>query len=310
MRAEQPFLLAAPEGDADGAARLDVERLQDAHGLHGHRRPGRVVGGAGAGVPGIEVGAEHHDLALLVRARDLRDRVVGGRVLVVEARADVQLQLHVHLAVQEAGQAVVLLGRHHQRRHARVLALDPGAAASHQHDPRVRRADLDGGQRLLRDEERPQETLEAQPPRRRLAVDGRAPGRRHVEAREVVELLLGVAQELRLLGVGGVARIAQEHDAPGELAAVLLRVRLRLDLDLDDLAALRPVRARGVAARHGEQRRRRGLDHLDHRALERPAAAELEPLEVRVGEAPRLQPLARPVVGLAASAATPSRAGR
>ena len=28
--------------------------------------PAAVVGGAGAGVPGVEVGADHHELALLV----------------------------------------------------------------------------------------------------------------------------------------------------------------------------------------------------------------------------------------------------
>ena len=51
LGAEEAFLFAAPQGDADGAARMDVERFEDAHGFHGDDRAGAVVGGAGAGDP-------------------------------------------------------------------------------------------------------------------------------------------------------------------------------------------------------------------------------------------------------------------
>ena len=114
----------------------------------------------------------------LVRARDLGERVVGGRILVVEARAHVQLQLDLHVAVHQAGQAVVLLGGHDQRGHARVLALDAGAAAADEHDAGVGGADLDRGQDLLRDEEGTQDALQAQRAERALPIDGGAAARR------------------------------------------------------------------------------------------------------------------------------------
>ena len=81
LRTEQPFLLARPERDADGAARLEPERLDDARGLHHHGRADRVVGGAGGGVPRIEVTAEHDDLVGLVAARNFGDDVVAGFAL-------------------------------------------------------------------------------------------------------------------------------------------------------------------------------------------------------------------------------------
>src|SRR5690606_42054046 len=40
---------------------------QQAHGLHDHRRAAAVVGRAGAGVPRVEVRAEHHHLVLQQR---------------------------------------------------------------------------------------------------------------------------------------------------------------------------------------------------------------------------------------------------
>ena len=70
-RAEQALLLAAPEADADGPPGLEVERLEDPDGLHRHGHAGRVVGGAGAAVPGVHVAAEHDDLVLQVGAGDL-----------------------------------------------------------------------------------------------------------------------------------------------------------------------------------------------------------------------------------------------
>ena len=77
--AEEPLLLAAPEGDADGAAGLEAEGLEDADGLHHHGDAGRVVGGAGAAVPGVHVAAEHDELVLQVGAGDLGDGVVAIR---------------------------------------------------------------------------------------------------------------------------------------------------------------------------------------------------------------------------------------
>ena len=72
LRAEQPLLLAAPQRQADRAARLDADRLQDPDGFHHHRAADRVVGRAGRRVPRVEVAAEHHDFLRLVGARESR----------------------------------------------------------------------------------------------------------------------------------------------------------------------------------------------------------------------------------------------
>src|SRR5579864_1692081 len=59
LRAEQTFFFAAPQSDADSAPRLDVEGLQYANGLHHDNASSSVIGGAGSGMPGIEMSAEH-----------------------------------------------------------------------------------------------------------------------------------------------------------------------------------------------------------------------------------------------------------
>ena len=41
----------------------------------------RVIGGAGGGVPRIQVAAEHHDFIRLIRAGDFADHVVAGVAL-------------------------------------------------------------------------------------------------------------------------------------------------------------------------------------------------------------------------------------
>ncbi len=59
---EDALLLASPERDTDGAARLQVKSGQDTHGFDRDDGTGAVVRGACAGDPAIEVASEHHDL--------------------------------------------------------------------------------------------------------------------------------------------------------------------------------------------------------------------------------------------------------
>jgi hypothetical protein len=54
--------------------------------------PGAVVGCARARVPGIEVGAEHHDFVFFVGARNFGDGVVLHGIVVVESVGDVQFE--------------------------------------------------------------------------------------------------------------------------------------------------------------------------------------------------------------------------
>ena len=101
-RAEQSFFLAAPQGDANSAARLHADGLQNANGFHGDGAAGGVVGGSGAAVPGVEMRAEHDDLAALVGTRNLGDGVVGVGIGIVELVADVHLELDGNVAVEQA----------------------------------------------------------------------------------------------------------------------------------------------------------------------------------------------------------------
>ena len=74
MRAQQAFFFAAPQRDANGAARLNADGFENAHRLHDDRAAGGVIGSARAGVPGVKVRAEHHELVFLVAAGNLGDR--------------------------------------------------------------------------------------------------------------------------------------------------------------------------------------------------------------------------------------------
>src|SRR6185437_147056 len=51
QRAVEALLFTGPEGNSDRPARLEVQRLEDADGLHRDDRAGAVVGGSGAGDP-------------------------------------------------------------------------------------------------------------------------------------------------------------------------------------------------------------------------------------------------------------------
>ena len=101
---------------------LQVERLQDPHRLEHHRAAGGVVGGAGAGVPRVEVRADHHHLVRFAAAGDLGDHVRGLAVGVFHLDAHLELHAHRLAALDEPGDAAVALGRehHHRRRHRRA----------------------------------------------------------------------------------------------------------------------------------------------------------------------------------------------
>jgi len=61
---EQAFFFAGPKCDANRAPWLKVGRFDNPHRLHGggHSRP--IVSRAGAGLPGVQVAAQHDDLIL------------------------------------------------------------------------------------------------------------------------------------------------------------------------------------------------------------------------------------------------------
>ena len=113
LRAVEPLLFAGPQGDADGAARLEVERLEDADGLHGDDGAGTVVGGSGAGDPAIEVAADHDDLVLElgIGAGDLGDGVEAVFVVAGELGLDVDFERDGHVGLGRR-EAIVVLDHH------------------------------------------------------------------------------------------------------------------------------------------------------------------------------------------------------
>jgi len=113
-RAVQALLLFAPQRKADGAARPQAAGFKNAHRLHHHGAAGGVIGGPGGGVPGVEVGAEHHHLAfqLAVGARDFGHHVVALQVLGLEAGFGFHLHFHRNTGFRQADEAQLVFGRH------------------------------------------------------------------------------------------------------------------------------------------------------------------------------------------------------
>src|SRR4029077_12960485 len=93
-RAEQTLFFAGPQADADGAAHLEAGGLEDADGLEHHGGACAIVSGAGSGVPGIEVRAEHDDFVGFgfVGAGNFADDVEGVQIVVVELVLNIELK--------------------------------------------------------------------------------------------------------------------------------------------------------------------------------------------------------------------------
>ncbi len=294
--AEEPLLLAGPQRDADRAARLQLEGPEDPHRLHHHRTPRRVVVGAGAGMPGVEVGAQHHDLVRQVRAGNLRHRVVGHQVIVVKLGPDVDLELDLLFFVQQARDPVVVLERHRQRRHADALAGLARAGAAEPQRAAVPGAQVDRGQSLFLDEKLVE--LRAQLPTlpRALAPLRRRAGQR--EDAQLLELVLRDALKRGLLRDVQLARLADQEDLARELAGVGLEILRRLDRDLHRRPAngfLRTRRPR-LGQRHEGRLVRR--EHVHRGAGERPAATERPPrLEPRARHPPLAEARPGPAAG-------------
>src|SRR6202030_1841317 len=94
--AEDALFLASPERGADGAAGLEGEGPQNAHGCERDDGASAIVGGPGAGDPAVEVSAEHHDLVFegRIRTRNFRKDVLALDVLSGELCLDPQAHGH------------------------------------------------------------------------------------------------------------------------------------------------------------------------------------------------------------------------
>src|ERR1035438_1887312 len=103
LRAKEPLLFAGPQGNANGAARLDVKRLQNAYRFHGNDGAGAVVGGSGPGDPAVEMAAQHHNLVFQfwVGAGNFSDGVKSVFVLACEFGFDIHLDTDGHMSLRE-----------------------------------------------------------------------------------------------------------------------------------------------------------------------------------------------------------------
>ena len=117
-RAEQALFLAGPQADADGAARLQVEGLDQAHRLHADRHAGGVVGGAGAAGSESRCAPSMTISSCAVGAGDFGQGVVAHQVAVVELGLDLDGHLELLAGLDHVHEPVVLLGGQHDLRRA------------------------------------------------------------------------------------------------------------------------------------------------------------------------------------------------
>ena len=68
-------LLIHPGNHANGPLGMQAKLLDQLRGLHGHHDAGRIVNGAGAQVPRIEMAGDDHDLFRMLAAFQVADHV-------------------------------------------------------------------------------------------------------------------------------------------------------------------------------------------------------------------------------------------
>ena len=282
---------------------MDVELLEDAHHLHGDRAAGSVVGGAGAVVPRVEVAADHDDLIFLRPAGDLRDDVerigVGG----VPLRLDVELQLHRHIVLQQARDAVVMLGRNRNLRDVGVFLAVLRAAAE-------QGAALGAGVRL--DRHRGLFLLPvggqllpegAELFERHVAGQGAAPSASSASAagwdqlgREFRQLFRRIPRSQRSGREGQLRRRHGQHDLAFQFAVELLHVSGSLHDGQDGVAGDRAIGAGRPGHRNADDRLVGGFHHRPVVIGVFPAGNPGRPLlEVDLIETPLVQLLDGPI---------------
>ena len=296
-RAEQSLFFAAPQPDAHRAAQGHAADLQQPHRFHHHRRSRRIVGGASAGVPRVEMPADHHYLVRLVRARQLGNDVEGVLIRVVERAGDVHRQRDRDLLVERPPDAAVMFGRQrHLRRLRRAFRIARDALRRlHEDRAAITAAEVEHRRNALVDPELRLLAIEILRAAEGAAPAAPAPGRRLL--RQIDELGVRVTVTLRLEMRLDVAQRHRQHELPAQLAAERVEVLLFVDQRDDGVTGHLTVGAGRPGFRVADQRigARRYRHRGEHLIL--PAAAERPRLEVHVREAPLLHRLLRPVGG-------------
>src|SRR5262245_66508364 len=105
---EESLFLAGPERDTNSPPKRQAGSLQDSHGLEHDCGSHGIVGGARAGMPRVEVGADHHNLVGFIAATNLSDDVEGVQIVVVKLVLDIRFESNRNILFQVSYQNAVV----------------------------------------------------------------------------------------------------------------------------------------------------------------------------------------------------------
>src|SRR5438046_6728535 len=113
------------------------------------RAAGCIIGGAGSGVPGIEMCAEHDEFGGLIGARNFSDDVERIQIISVELVLDIHFDSKRNLLVQHSPDpAIVLHGHNDLRWNGRIVRI-PATATLNEYGAAAALSGFDGGDHTL-----------------------------------------------------------------------------------------------------------------------------------------------------------------
>ena len=104
-----------------------MERTQDAHDFHHDGAAGRVIGGTGTTVPGIEVGTNDDYFVFFGTARNFGDDVFRIQIFIADGRFQVDADFYGFFFFGQAGDAIVLFFCHAELRDGEMVCRFAGS---------------------------------------------------------------------------------------------------------------------------------------------------------------------------------------
>ena len=279
---KKSLLFSRPETNANGAPRLDLQRVENPHDFHRNHGAGAIVGGACPRRPRVEM-ATHHDHLIL------------------------HLDANRHIGFKQTIDAsVILYRRHHYGQGVGVIALvgGPSQAAVVENGTAgaaavaAVTAGKNNRQSMLRGEKLPGLIEQSRPLYIFLHPVGASLLLFQGKLGSLREILVVHACKQRLIHRVHLAHFSHQNDLPSQLAFVFVEIFLVLDINPNGLA---------IDCAVGGRRPGRGLGNENSRVRRRhpypgvellPAHAELSPVfEMGVAATHRRQLIACPLVG-------------